>query len=265
MNRLKKIGRSVISSVLIAGLLMTSTAVAPMTVEPAQAIAPLTIIKKGFGGLSSIASSVGPSLIGKILNMTGNTELADFFGLNTNMHLMEVVDDVKEMQEDLDTIQNQVDDLEKQLTSIGADLKSWDTLTSFFNAHGTLITNCDTNLDIIKDLAAQQEDNPATDEAYEKDVSKLMDELYQNGDFRTDVLAMGDAIMGRGTGSMGGPTEAYYINAMQLKGITRDELMQRYVEFTTTLYKDYVSAVMLANGAMAYKAQQEGSGTLYET
>ena len=265
MNRLRKIVRSALSAVLIAGVVLSSSAIAPMTVTPAEAIAPFTIVKKGFGALGSLASAVGPTIVGKILNATGNTELANFFGLNTNMNLMTVMEDVQEIQTQLKSVQEQVDDLESQLTSMGQQLQSWDTLTSFFNAHGTLITNCNTNLDVVQRLARRQMENPVADESYQRDVNQLMNELFLNGSFRTQVLAMGDAIMGRGTGSMGGPTEAYYTNVKQINGLTRDEIMERYMAFTTSLYKDYVTAVVLANGAMAYLADQSGSSTLYET
>lgn len=265
MNRLRKIVRSALSAVLIAGVVLSSSAIAPMTVTPAEAIAPFTIVKKGFGALGSLASAVGPTIVGKILNATGNTELANFFGLNTNMNLMTVMEDVQEIQTQLKSVQEQVDDLESQLTSMGQQLQSWDTLTSFFNAHGTLITSCNTNLDVVQRLARRQMENPVADESYQRDVNQLMNELFLNGSFRTQVLAMGDAIMGRGTGSMGGPTEAYYTNVKQINGLTRDEIMERYMAFTTSLYKDYVTAVVLANGAMAYLADQSGSSTLYET
>lgn len=265
MNRLRKIVRSALSAVLIAGVVLSSSAIAPMTVTPAEAISPISVVKKGFGALGSLASAVGPTIVGKILNATGNTELANFFGLNTNMNLMTVMEDVQEIQTQLKSVQEQVDDLESQLTSMEQQLQSWDTLTSFFNAHGTLITNCNTNLDVVQRLAQRQMENPVADESYQRDVNQLMNELFLNGNFRTQVLAMGEAIMGRGTGSMGGPTEAYYTNVKQINGLTRDEIMERYMAFTTSLYKDYVTAVVLANGAMAYLADQSGSSTLYET
>lgn len=46
MNRLRKIVRSALSAVLIAGVVLSSSAIAPMTVTPAEAIAPFTIVKK---------------------------------------------------------------------------------------------------------------------------------------------------------------------------------------------------------------------------
>ena len=265
MNRLRKIVRSALSAVLIAGVVLSSSAIAPMTVTPAEAIAPFTILKAGLGGLGSIASSVGPSLVGKILNLTGNSELADFFGLNTNQNLHKIMDDMEDVKTQLGDISEQINDLSDQLGATADHLESWTTLTSFQESYGDLSSTYDSNVQTIKRLMELQDDGDIDSDEFDAQVKQLMEELYNGGSLRSQVYAMGDAIMGGGTSLGGSPTEAYYQNMKQKNGITRDELIDNYVSFSTSVYQDYVMAVMLTNGAMAYLASENGGNINYES
>ena len=265
MNRLRKIVRSALSAVLIAGVVLSSSAIAPMTVTPAEAIAPLTILKAGLGGLGSIASSVGPSLVGKVLNLTGNSELADFFGLNTNQNLHKIMDDMEDVKTQLGDISEQINDLSDQLGATADHLESWTTLTSFQESYGDLSSTYDSNVQTIKRLMELQDDGDIDSDEFDAQVKQLMEELYNGGNLRSQVYAMGDAIMGEGTSFGGSPTEAYYQNMKQKDGITRDELINNYVAFSTSVYQDYVMAVMLTNGAMAYLASENGGNIHYES
>lgn len=263
MNRLRKIARSVLSALLIAGVLLSSSAIAPMTVTPAHAISPISIVKKGLGGLSSIASAVGPALVGKILNATGHSDLADYFGLNTNQHLKEIMNDMEDVKEQLGDISEQVDNLSAQLGSTADRLASWTTLTTFQSDYGALSSTYTTSLATIQRLIELQEEGTVSDEELDKEIKSVMEELYDAGSLRQQVYAMGDAIMGVGS-SLGSPTHAYYENMKQVDGITRDELIDHYDAFTTSVYQDYVMSVMLTNGAMAYLASERGGSVNYE-
>lgn len=261
MNRLRKIVRSALSAVLIAGVVLSSSAIAPMTVTPAEAIAPFTIVKKGFGALGSLASAVGPTIVGKILNATGNTELANFFGLNTNMNLMTVMEDVQEIQTELGTISDQVTDLSKQLGSAVDQINTWTTLTNFVGDYGPLATKSSSSLKKLAQIESNYNAGRYTQDVYEREVANVMSEIYANRDFFNDIYAMGSAIMGENT-SIISPTKAYYQFAMQVNETTRDQLLEKYIAFSTKTYQDYVLAVMLCNGAMAYMTEQ-GTG-MYE-
>ena len=264
MNRLKKIGRSVISSVLIAGLLMTSTAIAPMTVAPAQAIAPLTIIKTGLGGLGSIASSVGPSLIGKILNMTGNSELADFFGLNKDQNLEEIQKGVEELEKQIGDISDQIDGLGEQIDSQTQQLQAWITLSNFKSEYGSISAIYKGNFDTIERLMDLEDQGDISPEDLQRQTLKVMQQIYNSGDsgnLYNELLAMGNELMNASSSS---PTAAYYENLKRVDGITRDELFNSYVNFTTSVYQDYVLSLMFCNSAMAYMADAEGGNVQYE-
>lgn len=275
MNRFKKIGRSVISSMLIAGLLMTSSAIAPMTMTPAQAVdigtgpgpgsgsgsgsgssfgGAFKYLKTGFGVLSSVLGAVGPALVGKILNATGNTELADYFGLNTTMNLKEIQEGITDIQEQLGSISEQVTTLGKQLDSATMQITTWTTLNTFTDTYGRLASKSN---DALKKLAQVETnyENGIDPEIYNKLVADNMNAIYDDGDFYDSVIAMGDAIMGKNS-SLISPTRAYYQFAMQVDGITRDQLLQQYIDFSNKTYQDYVLAVMLCNGAMAYRTEQ---------
>ena len=261
MNRLRKIVRSALSAVLIAGVVLSSSAIAPMTVTPAEAIAPFTIVKKGFGALGSLASAVGPTIVGKILNATGNTELANFFGLNTNMNLMTVMKDVQEIQTELGTISDQVTDLSNQLDNAVMGINTWTTLTNFVGDYGPLATKSSSSLKKLAQIESNYNTGRYTQDVYEREVANVMSEIYDNRAFFDDIYAMGSAIMGENT-SIISPTKAYYQFAMQVNETTRDQLLEKYIAFSTKTYQDYVLAVMLCNGAMAYMTEQ-GTG-MYE-
>lgn len=261
MKHFKRTGRSFISVVLMVCLLFSGTAVTPATVAPAQAVAIGTVLEKGFGLFGTIAGAIGPAVFGKILNATGQSELADYLGLNkaNEVTLEELKETVDNINEQVGTISEQVTALSDQLASTGDRLESWTTLTAFQQSYGGLSSNNDDYLQTMEQL----ENGDYSEESYQKQLGQLMETIYKDDTFREKVVAMGDAIMGDGS-SLKSPTKAYYEHRKQVDGTTRDQLIADYMAFSTSVYQDYVISLMLCNAAMTYLAEQDGGNALYE-
>lgn len=177
------------------------------------------------------------------------------------MNLMTVMEDVQEIQNELGTISDQVTDLSKQLGSAVDQINTWTTLTNFVGDYGPLATKSSSSLKKLAQIESNYNTGRYTQDVYEREVANVMSEIYANRDFFDDIYAMGSAIMGENT-SIISPTKAYYQFAMQVNETTRDQLLEKYIAFSTKTYQDYVLAVMLCNGAMAYMTEQ-GTG-MYE-
>lgn len=260
-ERRRGIGRAVLSAVLIA--FVSFAMVSSPYSASAFDVSPLGIVKSGLGGLSSVASAVGPALFGKILNSTGNRDIAEYFGLNTNLNLRELKEQVKEIKDVLGDMSQQMDDLQKKLVSVGVDLKSWDTLAAFKDSYGGLAVENEYSMDTLDTFVSALDEGTIDRDEYDERVTEEMEAIYDEGDYLSEVLKMGKAIMGEGT-SLVSPSKAFYQNKMQVDGITRDELKQEYLNFCTALYQDYVMSVMLCNGSMTYLAEQQGGNSRYE-
>lgn len=255
MKRMKKISRSAISLVLAFSILFSGTSIAPITVSTARAIEAGTILEHGFGLLGTVAGAIGPALFGKILNSTGNSELADYLGLNkaNEVTLEELKESIDDIQDQLGTISEQVTTLSNELASEADRLESWTTLTTFQQSYGGLSSNND---DYIQTML-QLDNGDYSESSYQKQLGQLMETIYRDDAFRQDVIAMGDAIMGEGS-SLVSPTRAYYDHRKQVDGTTRDQLIADYLAFSTSVYKDYVISLLLCNASMTYLAEQEG-------
>ena len=261
MKRMKKISRSAISLVLAFSILFSGTSIAPITVSTARAIEAGTILEHGFGLLGTVAEAIGPALFGKILNSTGNSELADYLGLNkaNEVTLEELKESIDDIQDQLGTISEQVTTLSNELASEADRLESWTTLTTFQQSYGGLSSNNDDYLQTMLQL----DNGDYSESSYQKQLGQLMETIYRDDAFRQDVIAMGDAIMGEGS-SLVSPTRAYYDHRKQVDGTTRDQLIADYLAFSTSVYKDYVISLLLCNASMTYLAEQEGGNVLYE-
>ncbi len=259
MTQVRTCGKKAVS-ILLCLCIVFSLLIFP-AVPQAQALG--TVGKGVLGIFSTFATAAGPALAGKTLNAMGLSGVADYMGLNTGVKLNEIMESVDEIKETVGTVTKQLSDLSKELTSMEIALINWTTLTTFQSNYGGLRDWYTSNLQTLQLLEARWNEGMLSDGEYAMQLKTRMTNIYHDGEYVTKVRDMGNAIMGQGT-ALESPTATYYRNMMQRNGITRDELIEAYVNFGATVYQDYAMSVLLCNGAMKYLSSLTGGNTLYE-